>query len=186
MHMQVIALAVAFAIAAAAVAAEQGGPATRPAEYLIGELHMQDLPAFTYFYRSAETTLPKVGQTVEALMAPINKAAEEGKVRVSGPAVLFYGDFIAPDQPFTIEAGYPVPENTAAFGDFRVRRIPARRCATLLYTGPLPQIRRAHEKFWPAIFAAGLKPAGGVCEVYLYFENPASPNNVVQFQVEVR
>ncbi|HEY8668397.1 MAG TPA: hypothetical protein VIL86_17230 [Tepidisphaeraceae bacterium] len=52
-----------------------------------------------------------------------------------------------------------------------------------LYSGAMAHISETYEKLMPQIFAAKLTPAETVREVYMYWEGPESPNNVVQIQV---
>jgi effector-binding domain-containing protein len=161
-------------------------PATQPAECLVGEMHIQRIPAINYFYGSAETTFAQLPETTGRIMPDIIKSQEEGKVRSVGPDLFVYrgltGDM---GKPFTLEMGFPVAEDAKAFGNFRIRKLDPVRCATILYTGPTARISKAYEKLMPAIFAAGLKPTGESREFYLYWENPDSLNNVVQIQVGI-
>lgn len=164
--------------------AEPPRPA-KPAEYLIGEMHVQNLPAMTYIYGEQQTTFATIQEPIGKILTPLLKAADEGKLQ-KGP-ILFIYTGVQEDisKPFTLQIGTQVADNTKLEG-FKVRKTEAFRCATILYTGALSNMSKVYEKLMPAALAAGYKPTGEARELYLYFENPESPNNVVQIQLGIQ
>jgi hypothetical protein len=49
----------------------------------------------------------------------------------------------------------------------------------------MSRIDRAYEKLGPSVTAAGHTPTGETRELYLYWEKPESPNNVIQLQMGI-
>jgi effector-binding domain-containing protein len=185
-HLIFAAIVLCFAFQArAAEPAKREAP--KPAEYLLGEMHIQDLPAVNYIYGGAETTFDKMMEVIGKYMPMLTKGMDEGKIRPAGSGLFIYkGVKEDMSKPFTLEVGWCVPDNAQPVGELKVRKIPAAHCATLLYTGSAANISKAYEKLMPAIDAAGLKPVGDMREMYLYWEGAESVNNVIQFQVEVK
>ncbi|MHB0878848.1 MAG: hypothetical protein ACYC5O_22640, partial [Anaerolineae bacterium] len=91
-------------------------------------LRLHTAPAFEFFAVSAETTVPQLAATIEALMARVDAARDAGSVRTLGPAVLVYS---GEGEPFLLEAGYPVAPGTAPVGEATVRTVASRRCLCL-------------------------------------------------------
>ena len=159
----------------------------KPAEYLVGEMHIQDLPEMNYVYGSSETTFDKILDVVNKYIPVITKGIEEGQLRSGGSAMFVYKGMTEDmTKPFTLEIGWCVPPNAKPFGELQMRKVKAAKCATMLYTGSLANISKVYEKLMPAVKAAGLTPAGDFREMYLYWENPESANNVIQVVVEVK
>jgi len=159
----------------------------KPAEYLVGEMHIQDLPEMNYVYGSSETTFDKILDVVNKYIPVITKGIEEGQLRSGGSAMFVYKGMTEDmTKPFTLEIGWCVPPNAKPFGELQMRKVKAAKCATMLYTGSVANISKVYEKLMPAVKAAGMTPTGDVREMYLYWEGPESANNVIQVQVEVK
>lgn len=176
-----------FTWAAEPPAAQPKKEAPKPAEYLIGEMHQQTIPAQDYIYGSAETTFEKLGEVVNKFIPLLVAGIQEGKIIQKGPAMFVYkglGEDMS--KPFTLEVGWCVTDKAKEAGELKVRKTAEFKCATILYTGALANIGKAYEKLMPLVFAAGLQPSGESREMYLYFESPESPNNVVQIQMGVK
>ena len=176
-----------FCVAAEPEKPEAKKEAPKPAEYLVGEMHVQDLPEMNYVYGSAETTFEKMLDVINKYIPVMTKGIEEGELRSGGSAMFVYKGMTEDmSKPFTLEVGWCVPPNAKAFGELQLRKVKAAKCATILYTGSVANMPKMYEKLMPAIKAAGLTPAGDMREMYLYWENPESANNVIQVQVEVK
>jgi hypothetical protein len=59
----------------------------KPAEYLVGEMHIQDLPEMNYVYGSSETTFDKILEVVNKYIPVITKGIEDGQLRSGGSAM---------------------------------------------------------------------------------------------------
>ena len=178
-------LSLAQALIAADPPAAPKAPA-KPAEFLIGEMHVQTIPAMTYLYGAEKTTFDKMVETIGKHLPAVTKALDEGKARSAGCALFMYRDVKDMTQPFNMEIGWVVPEDTKPVGDLKVRKVEPFKCATILMTGPVANIGKAYEKLHGAMAAAGIKPGTESHEMYLYWESPESLNNVVQIQMAIQ
>lgn len=152
-------------------------PAAKEGDASVSTIRQQTLKGFTYFYKSSETDFDGIKETVAKIIPELHKALAEGKIDVRGPMVFIYhGITLDPKAKFKLEIGMPVDEGTKPAGDFQVRDVPEYRCASVLYTGPLMGIGGAFEKLYSD---APPKMTDEAREMYLYFEGPESPNNVV-------
>jgi hypothetical protein len=152
-------------------------PATKVGDTAVCAVRHQTLKGFTYFYKGTDTTFDGIKETVEKIIPELHKALTEGKIDVRGPIVFIYHG-IAPDPKakFQIEIGMPVDEGTKPAGDFKVRDVTAYHCNSVLYSGALSGIHSAFEKLYTD---APPNMTDEAREMYLYFEKPESPNNVV-------
>lgn len=141
-------------------------------------LKLQTARAFEFFYVAAQTTVPELAATIEALMARVDAARAAGGVQPVGPSVLVYS---GESEPFLLEAGYPVAPGTAAVGEAKVRTVPSRPCASLLYWGSLADYHRAQTMLLEQVTAAGLKLGDDMREWCLLWEDDGL-NNVILFQ----
>lgn len=158
-----------------------------PAEYLVGEMHIQNLPAINYLYGSSETTFDKLKDVIDKYLAMLTKGIEASEIHTKGHATFIYrGVQEDMSKPFTLEVGWAVSDGTKAAGELKLKKLPATKCATMLYTGSVANIAKIYEKLMPAVAKAGLTPAGDVRECYLNWEGPDSLNNVIQVQVELK
>jgi hypothetical protein len=143
----------------------------------VGAIRHQTLKGFTYFYKGTETDFDGIKETVEKIIPELHKALAEGKIDVRGPIVFIYhGITLDPKAKFKLEIGRPVDEGTKPQGDFKVRDVPEYHCASVLYSGALAGIGGAFEKLYTD---APPNMTDEAREMYLYFESPESPNNVV-------
>jgi effector-binding domain-containing protein len=162
-------------------------PAFKPAEYLVGEMHIQTLPAVNYLYGGSETTFDKLKDTIDKYLPMLTKGIEAGQIHPKGHAMFLYrGVQEDMSKPFNLEVGWVVSDNTKAAGELKLRKLPETKCATMLYTGSVANIAKVYEKLMPAVAKAGLTPAGDVRECYLNWEGAESANNVIQVQVELK
>lgn len=160
-------------------------PVTTTPDFVVSDVRVQTIAGFTYLYGSTRTSFQAMSEPVERTIAAMEKAITEGKFRPSGPLVFVYRDLKDPGQPFTLDVGFCVPDDTAAFGDYKVRKVEPFKCATVLFSGPLSKVPEAYNKVMGALPALNLKPTTTVREFYLYWETPDSPNNIVQIQVGI-
>jgi effector-binding domain-containing protein len=161
--------------------------APKPAEYLVGEMHIQTLPAVNYLYGGSETTFEKLKDVIDKYLPMLTKGIEAGEIHPKGQAMFIYkGVQEDMSKPFTLEVGWCVSDNTKAMGELKVRKLPEVKCATMLYTGSVANIAKVYEKLMPAVAKVGLTPAGDVREYYLNWEGAESLNNVIQVQVELK
>jgi len=165
-----------------AAAAEARGPE-------VGEVRIRTLAPRTYAYVETETTFTELGNAIGDAMGKVQKAVEDGTIKVDGPFVLAYPKGSAhrtPDKPFQLHIGLMVKDESKGGGDVKVRKTEPFKAATVMYVGPVMEIGRCYEKLFPAIEKMGLTPSGEEREFTLYFEDLESPNTVVMVQVGVK
>jgi hypothetical protein len=159
------------------LSAANEAPAAKDTDNGVGAVKRQTLKGFTFFYKSAETNMDGIRETVEKIIPEMHKALTEGGVAVRGPLVFIYhGASPDPKVTFTMEIGMQVAQGTKPVGDFKVRDVPDYNCASVIYTGPLSGLGGAFEKLYGE---AAPKATDEAREMYLYFESPDSPNNVI-------
>lgn len=162
---------------------EERGSA-RP-EFLAGELRVQTIRAFEFFSIGMQTTMEQLVQIAGDLIGRLSAARDAAGVTTAGPVVLYYRG-AGPQEPFWMEAGFPVAAGTQAYGEAQVRRVESYRCAGLVYCGDLPHtVSHGYEALMQAMQRAGLQATGECWEWYLHFEDDDSPNNVTWLQLSV-
>lgn len=163
-------------------------PATQPAggpEFVVSDMRVQTIPGFSFLYQSSRTSLADISATATRTISELQAAIHDGKFRPDGPLVFIYHDMMDLSQPFMLDVGFMVPEGTSAFGSNKLQKIETFKCATVLFSGPLSHLSDAYGKVMEAVGRSGLRPTGTSREVYLYWENPQSTNNVVQIQIGI-
>jgi effector-binding domain-containing protein len=167
------------------LAAQTPAPApatTQPADWQMGKMREQTVQGYTFCYLSTKASVQTITDAVGKLMPHLEKATHDGTIKPTGPVVFMYRGSA---EDFTLEVGIMTAADAKAAGAFQVRTVPAFHCATGLYSGPLATIGEAYHKLMPEVFQK-FQPTEQWREVYLYWEGPASPNNVVQVQIGIR
>jgi effector-binding domain-containing protein len=169
--------------------------AAQEKEPIIGEVHVRTMAPITFAYVPTETTFDRLGEAIGEVMPLIEKAATDGKIRVTSPFVLAYPEGSAHlngNKPFKVQVGLRIEEGSegaaaaADAGDVKVRTTQPFKCATIMYMGPIARIGDCYQKLFPAIEKMGLSPGGEEREFTLYFEGLESANNIVLIQVGVK
>jgi effector-binding domain-containing protein len=158
--------------------------ATQP-DFVVSEMRVQTIAGFTYLYASSETTFERVAAPIGATLPAMQKSVSESKFRSVGGPIFVYRNLKDMTQPFTLDIGYAVPHETAATSEYKVRKVEALKCATVMYSGPVAKISEAYGKLMGAISAANLKSTTTAREFYLYWEGAESPNNIVLVQIGI-
>jgi effector-binding domain-containing protein len=193
MRINPVLMAAAVAVMCAAGFAADTDSAKAPATtgkaevpYLIGEVHIQTIPAMTIVYTSAETTLDKIGETAMKGVGKIEAEKAKGTVKMDGPSVFVYRNFTAMDKPFTLEMGLTVSADSKEAGDLKVKKLGEFKCATILYTGPLSNMSKVYEKVIGEVMAKGMEMTGENREMYLFWDKPEGANNVTWVQIGIK
>jgi len=157
-------------------------PAVQPAAS-VGEVRVQTLKGYSYAYVSTQTTLNKIQDAISLLLPKIDAAMDSGALRPVGPVVFTYHGVTGQrDTPFTLDIGIIVKDKGTKPDGFQMDAVPAEQCATVIYSGPVSQVQQAYAKLFGEIGRRGLQPTGVTREVYLYWEDDGSENNIVQIQ----
>jgi predicted transcriptional regulator YdeE len=181
--------------------ARADGPATQPAappaakadapaddqDFVISQMRVQELKGMTFLFVSSQTTLGQIGDQIRQSMEKIEPAIKAGQVKPVGPSLIIYhgvnGD---PNTQFPLEVGFPVAPDTTAPDGFEVKKLDTFRCATVLFSGSMQNIRHAYEAVYNDLQGAGLEPTEEGREAILLFEGPDSVNNVALIEVGVK
>jgi hypothetical protein len=160
-------------------------PTTQP-DYLIGPMRVQRFAQVSYYYTETQTTLAKMNDLMNQTMPDLLKTISDNNIKVVGPLVLDYHG-IAPDpnRPFELRIGFIVEGNPADSGKFRLGELTAFKCADVIYSGPLRELKLAYQQLFPGLFAAGYMPTDETREYYLFWEGPDSVNNIVMVQAGI-
>lgn len=165
--------------------ANDPGPTTHPAKPQFGEMRVATLEAMTFLYIDLETSFATLPKDVDPAIDRLNAAAINAKIEMRGGVIFRYpagGDM---NGKFTMQIGYKVHSDAKAAEGTKVIKLPAFKCATVNYTGPMMHMKEAFGFAYGEIKKAGLKPAGEFRESYFYFESPESDNDVTQLQIAV-
>ncbi|CAN5566595.1 hypothetical protein BH10PLA1_BH10PLA1_15650 [soil metagenome] len=185
-HLTLIALLLFIAgqaLAAEPVPATQ--PTSQPTEPLIGEMRVATLEPTPFLFVQIETSLQTISQDAEPAIDKLIAIAKQNKIHFSGGVIFRYLPGFRMDGPFQLQIGFRVLPSVAAPAGARLEKLPAFKCATVNYTGPMTHLNDCYAAAVAAIREAGLKPVGEFRESYFYWESFDSQNDVTQIQIAV-
>ncbi|MDB5354922.1 MAG: transcription activator, effector binding protein [Phycisphaerales bacterium] len=162
--------------------------ATRPDQppYSVSRMHVQTMPQVSYCYVATRSSFQDLPRTAGPIVAALQQSVIV-RSAIAGPRLFIYHDPSEdPSKPCNMEIGYPVGGDTPAPAGLQMRRLPAFRCAAVIYRGSMRHLDEAYAKLIPEIIAAGYIPSEESRESYLVWEGPDSPRNVVQIEVGIR
>lgn len=153
---------------------------------VVGEVSVQSLKGYTYAYVSTQTTLNNLLPAIDALMHQLDQVLDAGKLRQQGPVIFTYhGATGERNKTFTLDVGLVVKDGTAKPDGIQIMTVPPLHCATLLYTGGISGLGAAYGKLYAEIGRRSLEATDVSREVYLYWEDRQSPNNILQLQADL-
>ncbi len=118
-------------------------------------------PVMVIRSRTSVEELPALlGRSFSAVAAYLGELGEAP----AGPP--FVGYFNMDMQDLQIEAGFPVAHPLAGKDDVQAGFMPGGKLASLLYTGPYPQMAAAYEALTQFIASNGYSPSGVSYEMY--------------------
>jgi predicted transcriptional regulator YdeE len=151
--------------------------------FTIGDMRVQTLKGYTYTYLSKQTTLKKIKETVGELMPKLVGAIDSGRIHPAGPVIFTYhGVTGQQDKPFTLDIGIMNKEGATNPDGFTTDKVAAEQCATVIYSGTVDNIGQAYGKLFGQLGQKGLQATDVTREVYLYWEDDNSENNIMQVQ----
>ena len=173
------------------------GPATQPAakpdapaddqDFVISGMRVQELKGITYLFVSSQSTLGQIPDNVRQSMDKLQPGIKSGQIKpVGAPLIIFHGVNGDPNNQFPMEVGFPVAPDTAAPDGLEVKKLDSFRCATVLYSGSMQDIKHAYEAVYNDLTNAGLEPTDEGREAVLLYEGPDSVNNVAMIEVGVK
>jgi len=150
-------------------------------------MRVQELKGMTYLFVSSKTNIAQLGDHIRQSTEKIQPALKAGAVKPIGPIlIIFHGMNQNAGGEFPLEVGFPVADDITAPNGFEIKKLDKFRCATVLYSGSMQQIRRAFEAVYNDLLGAGLEPTDETRQAILLFEGQDSVNNVAMIQVGVR
>jgi len=162
------------------------GPAEAQSPFTLSHMHVQTMRATPWLYTSTRTSFIDMPGPASQAIARLRQLTASG-LRPAGPILFIYHDPTEDlAKPFDLDIGLPLRDTIAAPADLKIEMLPAFRCATVTFRGPLKFLPKAYDKLIPEMIAAGLVPSDQTRESYLGWEGPDSPNNVVLVEVGIR
>jgi effector-binding domain-containing protein len=150
------------------------------------DVRIQSLESYTYAYISTQTTLNTLQNAIGQLLPQIDAAVDAGKLRPRGPYVFTYhGATGERDKTFTLDIGVIVKDGTTAPDGIQIIKVGPLHCATLICAGGISQLPQAYGKLYGEIGRRGLQATDVSREVYFYWEDENSQNNLIQIQAEL-
>ena len=154
---------------------------------VVGESRVQTLRAVSFCHITVKTTLQKIREVANEGFEKVRKAMAEDKIVPSGPPMfVFHGASPDPAAEFTLDIGFIVPDDAKAAGDVKVEKLEKFHCTSVLYTGPAAGVSVAYEKVYFDLTRASHMPTSESREMFLYWEGPDSPNNVIQVSAGIQ
>lgn len=140
-------------------------------------------PIEAYLYAQAKTKLKDMPKVVGELFHPMAAMLMQGELKTSGPGIFVYQDCTGdPETLFDLQMGFCVSAKSPAVIPYQLRRVEGCRAATAYYTGPRSGLAAASQRFYACLFENAMQPSHEYREVYLYWEDEHSDNNVVELQ----
>lgn len=176
-----IGLAFAMGLVAGTTAQDPKTPAERT-----GPVAFQTFAGGTYFHLSARVTTAELSAQTTRMTQRLLQVLQGAGIQTLGPLLIIQrGASQDPAQPFDQEVGVLVPKGTAPFGDAKVRELPTFSCVTAITREDLAGAagRSVFMELFKAAGAQGRIPSGEFREMLLFWEGPASANNLMQIQV---
>jgi hypothetical protein len=153
-------------------------------EMMISEPRVQRVAGVHYLYveqkRVAESA---VGWAMGDLMPKALAAYRQGHAGIEPPPMLaMFIDLPGEERAYDVHVGYAFREDVSPRGGAQVRYVEPALCAGLLVWGTLDDILKSYGTLMAFVEAKGLRNVEGWREWYLYWEDPASRNNVTLVQ----
>jgi effector-binding domain-containing protein len=167
--------------------AAPGGAAAAEEAFVVTPMRVQEFPARTYFYVTAETTLAQIAPVATEMMKRLHETMDDNKIKpLAAPIMIYKGMTQDPNKPFEIQVGMPVADDTKEAGEAKVRQLEPFKAATIVYSGPLANVHEAWSNLFKEMFEAGLQYTGEMRDTFLDFTSPESVNNVQRMCVGVK
>jgi len=151
---------------------------------MISEARVQRVAGFHYLYvEQKHVAESAVGWAMGDLMPKALEAYRQGQEGVEPPPMLAtFLDLPGEGRAYDVHVGYAFRESVSPRGGAQVRYVEPALCAGLLVWGTLDDILKSYGKLMGFVEAKGLTNIVGWREWYLYWEDPASRNNVTLVQ----
>lgn len=162
-------------------------PSTQPAELNATPVTIQKFKEMTYFYTELQTDVQSIGAVAGPTIGALFQTMKDNNLDHLGGVIFVYPNMPQDmSKPFAVQIGCPVPDTAQPVGEFKVRKLPEFECASMVLVGPMSLMPKAYEKLFTCLFSTGKQPTGECRELYHYWEDMESANNVTQIQAGVK
>ena len=165
---------------------------TQPAkqDFTLTPMRITRLQSSDYLYVSGQIADTDVAAKNE-LLSRVTKAISKAQITPTsyGPLFIDHGASADPTHVFTMDAGFCVPPNTVAPAGCNIGKLQGNPYAVALYTGPAgfsKSMYMAIYSLYQQVQTSGHIPTDILRVRRLYRENPDSPNNVTQLEIELQ
>lgn len=149
-------------------------------------IERKSIPATTAIEAAATLTIPEIPAHAARIIPMLLAEAESRGMAVTGPCAFTYeGCDGSPDREFSLRISFPV-DACRGQGAFACVHVPAHRCLSASYRGPLKGVGPAWSAFTPQAAQSGakLQPVGR--EVYVEWIDEDSVDNLVELQIPLQ
>jgi predicted transcriptional regulator YdeE len=154
-----------------------------PSSSTVGDVRVQTLKGYTYTYLSTKTSLRKIKEAIGQMMPKLVGAIDAGKIHPTGNVIFTYHGVTGDqDKPFTLDIGIVTKDGATNPDGFTTDKVGSEQCATVIYSGPVDGIGQAYGKLFAQLGQKGLQATDVTREMYLYWEDDGSENNIIQVQ----
>jgi hypothetical protein len=171
-------------VTATAFAADPDSPTTAPV-YTLTPARITQLKATEVIYQPVHIHLTDADtprKAVEDLMAKLATA----HVRITGGPIFIFPQFPAgPNAETDLDIAIPVPDKTPAPEGCQSKTLDAAPSVTALYQGPSTSMGEATGHLFQQLRTLHQLPTGELRTRSLYYEDPASSNNIVLLEIPV-
>ncbi|HEX9081203.1 MAG TPA: GyrI-like domain-containing protein [Holophagaceae bacterium] len=155
--------------------------------YVLGPVFEQTVAGGTYLHLDCETNLAGLGTQIQALVPKLKQALGAARTQPMGPLeVIYHGLDGNPETRFRMEVGFLVPEGTQAAGEARTRVLLPFHCASMTFTGKVADLGQAYGSLYGSLHTSGKTPSEESRQMILYWEGPASTNDLLLIQAGIR
>ncbi|MGI6209886.1 MAG: GyrI-like domain-containing protein [Anaerolineae bacterium] len=155
-------------------------------EFTLSEPRVGTMQGFRHFYVPGRASMRDIAQVAGDLIDRVSAAYAGADTAVNGPVNLILS-YSMPDESgeFDIAAGFSVAPGVEPAGEAQVEDVAGYRCASLVLSGRLVNLKEAHEALTKFVQEQGLQFGPAFREWYLYWEDDSSPNNVILITYEL-
>jgi effector-binding domain-containing protein len=181
--------------AAATVAATRAGAPQASSKGAVGDVRFTTLQGYDYLHTSSTQPFRAAMGAGWAQMGQVMGGLKSATQIAGAPVLTIYdepaGDGAVaadPNRKVKVDVGFPVTVGAgpAPAGALKLTKVPAERCAVVLYTGPMRGVPAAYMKLATEIMDSGNTPTGTSRMRIFYWEEEDSPNNVIMVQMGVQ
>ena len=151
------------------------------------QMFLKTVPPTTFLCSTHELRVPEITTAAAVAVPGVIQAMRDSEMQATGVMQFLYdgcdGD---PEKVFTLDIAIPVDEKKDVAAPYVVREVPEFRCAAIEYRGGMSRIGEGYMELAKQMREAGLEPNDLAREVYTYFMDAESPENITELQMGIR